>query len=103
MLGMILCGFDNFVNRTDHDFGTGSSGRYLLGIRVLFCATHRQSSHANAAYFDYDDATQLYGLFNDSEVGDQELKLLRGLPRASPKQDDRGLLFIAQCQDAAEI
>ena len=70
---------------------------------MLFCAAHRQSSHSNAAYFDYDDATKLDGLFNGCEVGNEELELLGGFPRAPSKQDDRGLLFIAQCQDAAEI
>jgi len=61
----------------------------------LFCPAHRQSSDANAACFDYDDAAKLDGLFNGCEVGNEKLELLGGFFRAPSKQDDRGLPFIA--------
>ena len=75
----------------------------FLRREVLFGTPHWQSSHANAAHFDHNDAADLYGFFYGSEIEEEGPDLFPGLPWSPSKQDHRGLSFVPQSQDAAEI
>ncbi|MFY9904719.1 MAG: hypothetical protein WAK62_06205 [Terriglobales bacterium] len=65
--------------------------------------SHRQSSEAYSAFFDYHNASGIKSCSKGRQIKAQELQLLCRSIRSPSKKNNGRLCFPAQCQNARKI